>query len=141
MCEKITKQDLWNWFHKWKDENVQEVEDKSVFKIDLDEVFPFKKRKRSRRNSLRGSASLEYYSFGRGRRKFKRRKPEEYVDGKVKWDMLVESLKKNGWVAERPMIIRLSKNNKRPLLRDGHHRLYAARETEITEGYIEIWYV
>ena len=125
----------------WKDKKERLISDSELFYIKIEDLHKLRKKKRNRRNSIRGAVDLEYKSMGRDKRIFKRNNPDKVLDGPEKWDKLVESMEKLGWVDTNPALIQVSNNRDQPKLRDGHHRLAIARELGIEVCPVKIYYV
>ena len=137
---RITKDQLLSLHEVWK-AGYDVMPSHTKFLVLLEDLYDFRIKKRTRDNSLSGSAHIEYTSVGRrNKKKFRENFPDELVDGQTKWDQLVKSLTERGWLEDKPLILRISKRNSKPKIRDGHHRLFAALEVGLKTCPIELWF-
>ena len=81
----------------WVESREKTIPEDQLYYIDVNDLHTLRKLKRTRKNSKEGSASLDYVSMGKAKKKFRRDRSDEYVDGQTKWDDLVDSMKDRGW--------------------------------------------
>ena len=113
------------------------VETDQIYMVPVDELWVHRIQTKTRKNSRPGGVRMEYDS--RKKKSFKRQFPGEYYSGTVKWDLLYEDMKKNGWSCENPAVFKI-RTNRKSRLWDGHHRLSIAKELGLEEVPVRFIY-
>lgn len=101
------------------------IEPDKIVYISPQEVNAYRILTRTRENSRSGGIRDEYNS--RGVKEFKKKHPNEYYDGKMKWDLLMAKMEAEGWKESNPAVI-MVRREKKCRLWDGHHRITMALE-------------